>query len=501
MAPIKSASLKAGTAKRASLPGASSLVLGWAVNAAWAPKYWLRPGAAAGQQSLESLITVPASNAAAHTVIVAQSGSGKSFFLGRLIEELLLRTKCRCVVLDPNADFRRAYESQPDSLWRDAKYVEGSTENKLPHEASRAVFADRWSDVRIAIRSVGANTTEYQQKLEVWWPSISSTFLAEDLDFRVRTEVYHYHEFTSSLVDILQIRSSEIDLFGQAQLVSNAARSLSDDDLRTLLQSQYSPKTIFNSGKKDPSLQLVDVERKVERLKQKALAIPKHVSVDIQRFYLDKAREYETAGILGGRPPAGDREPNDHRLSVIDLPSVTDPATRLLAVHAGIAALWQRARMEWEDALRGEPEQDVRVPTFVVIDEAHNIIPFEPRGGAQLILREQFRTLAAEGRKYGIFLILASQRPDRLDPVIVSECENRAIMRLNSDAVIADTIRLLGLNDGASQVIRTLIPGRVLLFGRWGSLPGTRLYCAARRTVEGGRNLRADHWASPTGHA
>jgi DNA helicase HerA-like ATPase len=37
-----------------------------------------------------------------HTAIIAQSGSGKSFMLGRLLEEIAIRTKARFLILDPS---------------------------------------------------------------------------------------------------------------------------------------------------------------------------------------------------------------------------------------------------------------------------------------------------------------------------------------------------------------------------------------------------------------
>ena len=44
-------------------------------------------------------------------------------------------------------------------------------------------------------------------------------------------------------------------------------------------------------------------------------------------------------------------------------------------------------------------------------------MPSEPRSRYEAIVREQFRTIAAEGRKYGLFLILVSQRVDKVDPL------------------------------------------------------------------------------------
>ncbi len=54
---------------------------------------------------------------ATHTVVITQSGAGKSTFLGRLLEELLLQTRSLSVILDPNSAFRRVHEMRPADLW------------------------------------------------------------------------------------------------------------------------------------------------------------------------------------------------------------------------------------------------------------------------------------------------------------------------------------------------------------------------------------------------
>src|ERR1041384_1945747 len=82
---------------------------------------------------------------------IAQSGSGKSFFVGRLIEEIALRTHARCLILDPNADFRKIRDIEDATLWSGAKYKE--RRGKLPHEASREGFARDWQSVSIRVRT------------------------------------------------------------------------------------------------------------------------------------------------------------------------------------------------------------------------------------------------------------------------------------------------------------------------------------------------------------
>jgi DNA helicase HerA-like ATPase len=131
-----------------------------------------------------------------------------------------------------------------------------------------------------------------------------------------------------------------------------------------------------------------------------------------------------------------------------------------------------------------------------VVDEAHNLMPADPQGSAEIALRDQFRAIVAEGRKYGLFLIIVTQRPDKIDPLILSECENKVLMRLGSETVLESAVKGLGL-EGLEKELKpclTFKPGRAILAGKWSKAP-VPFFVGARRTVEGGANLRQEHWA------
>lgn len=62
------------------------------------------------------MVRIPTKKIDKHTEIIAQSGSGKSFFLGGLIEETMIKSKARCLNLDPNGDFRKINEID-EEVW------------------------------------------------------------------------------------------------------------------------------------------------------------------------------------------------------------------------------------------------------------------------------------------------------------------------------------------------------------------------------------------------
>lgn len=484
-----------------------SLVLGWRVTSSLEPLYWLRPSAKPGRQSRKDLFLVPAENMATETVIIAQSGSGKSFFLGRLIEELILRTRSRCVILDPNADFGKIHQIEDESLWTKASYDRERRRGKLPDEASRREFEARWSRVPIRIKTRIDIGGQPYEPLELRWQALSMDLIAEELDPMLRSDLYHCHAFVQSLSFLGEYRhgshgesdsKKSKEWIGQAEKLFRLARQLPEDDFRSLLEGEYA------SRNRRVPLKLPGIERQeLSSAIQRLMTAPAYVSDAVARFYFGKAREYQAAGILKMEVrPAKPTAALQERLQVIDLPSLKDKRTRLVAVNALVAAEWEQARYAWREALERTSSVDARVPTFIIIDEAHNLIPAEPHNKAEEALVEQFRTIVAEGRKYGLFLILVSQRPDKLDPLVVSESDNKAVMRLGSRSILETTRRMLGLEDVSPDLLDKCLRfdvSRALLIGRWASDSPEIIYSAARRTIEGGRNLRPEHWAHPSG--
>jgi DNA helicase HerA-like ATPase len=525
-------------------PGFSSLTLGWRVEGdLHEPAYWTKPGARPGGQTDDDLYRVPAEAMAHHTVIVAQSGSGKSFFLGRLIEEVALRTRARCLILDPNADFRKISQVEDDALWDAARYDVERRRGKLPHEAVRTGFEPLWSRVSVRVRTnQAADGPEPYERLRIWWPALAVAFLAEDLDPMLRGELRYCHDLMGDLANLLQFKaallSKQYNLVDEFQRVVRLARAMPHDDFAAMLGNEFPVaqwEQRMKRARRDPgelpdedyfdeemssnlwklglkrssvfrqlggtgeALDLGGLDSRIREFIRRAQGVGDSVSHAVERFYLEKLREALRDGILKSEVGDAEGTRGQPRLDVVDLPSLSDKNARSLAINAIVASEWDRARQAWSEALEASPGEDRRVPTFVVADEAHNLMPARVRSRAEAALREQFRTLAAEGRKYGLFLVLVSQRPDKLDPLVLSECENRAIMRLGSRSVLDHARKLLGLEDvEALDACLTFRTGRVLLCGPWArdGRPAV-LFSAARRTVEGGRNLRTSYWASP----
>lgn len=72
-------------------------------------------------------------------------------------------------------------------------------------------------------------------------------------------------------------------------------------------------------------------------------------------------------------------------------------------------------------------------PVLLVCEEAHRYVP--NRGEAQYeAAQEAIRRIAKEGRKYGVGLLLVSQRPSEVEATVLSQCNSWIVLRVTNDA-------------------------------------------------------------------
>lgn len=117
---------------------------------------------------------------------------------------------------------------------------------------------------------------------------------------------------------------------------------------------------------------------------------------------------------------------------------------------------------------RNLPEGGRERPLFIVLEEAHAYLSKENSGAAAAAVRR----IAKEGRKYGVGMMIVSQRPSEIDSTILSQCGTLFAMRLSNDTdrshvTSAAPDNLKGLFD-MLPVLRT---GEAIIVGEAVSLP------------------------------
>ncbi|WP_437713563.1 ATP-binding protein [Sorangium sp. So ce448] len=112
-------------------------------------------------------------------------------------------------------------------------------------------------------------------------------------------------------------------------------------------------------------------------------------------------------------------------------------------------------------------DQEKRTPFVFVCDEAHLYLPV--RDDADAIERQAlnaFERIAKEGRKYGVSLLVISQRPSDVSRTILSQCNNFLILRLTNDQDQNVVRRLMPDSlGGVLEGLPLLDAGEALLLG------------------------------------
>jgi hypothetical protein len=339
-----------------------------------------------------------------HTFMCGQSGSGKTYSLGLLLERVLAETRLRVVVLDPNSDYV--------GLGRVRRGADLAT-------------ADRYRDVTSEVM-VWGDGTDADHRLRLQFAELDPAAQAATL----RLDPIREREEYAFLMDLLHSAEPGKPLLtGLEQLTESDSRTARELGMRAT-----------NLGVLDWAIWDPHLPSLLEELR---------------------------------RPTT--------RCTVIDLGSLGTAEEGEVVAQAALATLWS-SRLS-------------REPCLIVIDEAHNICPADPSSLVTRLCSERAVQIAAEGRKYGLYLLTSTQRPHKVHQNVVSQCDNLLLMRMNSQADIAELSTLFsfvppGLMAGASSfgLGQALVAGKVF--------PQSAYVQMGRRVSEEGGTDIPTSWAA-----
>ncbi|MFF0541264.1 ATP-binding protein [Nocardia thailandica] len=272
-----------------------------------------------------------------HTFWCGQSGSGKTYALGVVLEELIAHTELPVVIFDPNADFVRLGELNPDAT--------GVTAAALSRRDIRVLRPNTGPKPRLRARFTGM-------------PLASQAAILR-LD-----PVADREEFNA----FVHLRLQDMD--GEIDQVLSKIQAIDDTVMRRLAQ-------------------------RVENL-------------GITEWEVWAGPDRSVVDIVDERPDA----------TVLDLGGFSTPDQQLVVALSLLDDLWAR--------------REERRPVLLVIDEAHNLASPQLDSPIAVAVRERLIQIAAEGRKFGLWLLLSTQRPSKVHSGIISQCDNLALMKMTS---------------------------------------------------------------------
>ncbi|MDA8354193.1 MAG: ATP-binding protein [Firmicutes bacterium] len=303
-----------------------------------------------------------------HIGIFGGSGSGKSFGLRVMLEELM-KLSIPTLVFDPHFEMQFAE--------RMAAWGDGAPD-----------LDDRWLSVQVG-QEVGIRFSDLSTRDVVSLIGAAGGSLSESM-VNVIQSLHRRRDSYPSFSDRLYNVAQAIE-----EGVQGLKKRLREDDLTPTEVERV--KDLIELHQQYGSLPLASVKGVQWRLNR-----------------LDKAGLFQQ-----------DIRPIEQGLEQGRLVVVQGPSWVLQVFSTYVIGALYRKRRDYKDA-RMNGEEGTFFPPFVTVtDEAHNFAPKGVDSPPKMILKE----IAQEGRKYGAFLILATQRPTLLDETVTAQLNTKFVFR------------------------------------------------------------------------
>lgn len=160
---------------------------------------------------------------------------------------------------------------------------------------------------------------------------------------------------------------------------------------------------------------------------------------------------------------SGGNYQKERQLCIIDLNDASDEIVELASAVV--------ARLIFDRMRRATPRN--KMPVHLILEEAHRYISERPSRFA-IDAGITFQRIAKEGRKYGAFLIVASQRPSELSKTVLSQCNNFIIHRIQNPD---DLSQIKQMTPFISETVLKRLPSlpkqHALIFGSAVKIPTT----------------------------
>ena len=366
-----------------------------------------------------------------HLAILAMTGAGKSWTARRIIEQLANK-HYPIVIFDPHGDYTGLAEV-PDLKRRVKLFY-----------ADLPVLDEDVDTARQIIAGLSGEdmSPPQQEAFETLFKSVPQVL--SDLNLQSGELQNVLQEITSN--DNIRRYGIRRDLFALAsiaQAVGIVAQQDDDENRQRLAELGIAAATQVNG-----------------RLAATYFALTRQLRR--AAFGLREMQRINRLSASSAEPLPADRVKlvQYDQISVISLAGYTD------VFQATLYSL--TARHLFQARVQGK----LPYPYLMLLEEAHNFVPGRAEHPTLQRSIETTKRIAQEGRKFGVGLILISQRPSRLDETTLSQCNSYIIMRMVNPAdqnFVRRVIETLGEDD--ARMLPDLDVGEAILSGQLINFP------------------------------
>jgi len=173
-----------------------------------------------------------------------------------------------------------------------------------------------------------------------------------------------------------------------------------------------------------------------------------------------------------------------NQIMILDLSTVEDEIVEVISCVL--------SRIIYETVKEFDPRNSF--PINLILEEAHRYIGNDPQRSF-LKANKIFEAIAKEGRKFGLFLTISSQRPSELSETVLSQCSNFIVHRIQNPA---DLSHIRQITPHISDTILRRLPSiptqHALIFGQSVNLPTTFKVSQANPKPKSDNNQVSKNW-------
>jgi len=371
-----------------------------------------------------------------HMAVLAMTGSGKSYTVGRIIERLVALNNGSVVVFDPHGEYGKALAKGQLNFSEGLDDVEDARDRDVLPKIRNTLER---------LQQAGAGIHVYTPQNE----SFKHKYAGKNTQLALQFDHFEMDDISEILPGLTEPQQRVLDVAIRYWRTADKTEPRDINRLRYLLGDGIEELRGWDD--------LSDAEAKALNGRSAAVASMKlsRVLNEAQSFYSAAMAAPTDIYKMVGRPSN-----RQGRLVVVDLQGLSDTAKQVIC--ALISSEILRAASSKTDPLR---------PCFLVYEEGHN---FAPAGG-NAVSHRIIKKIAGEGRKFGVGFAIVSQRPSKLDADVTSQCNTLITMRLKnpddqrfiakaSDMVSkADLDELPSLSTGEALVCGRSIPAPLLV--------------------------------------
>lgn len=178
------------------------------------------------------------------------------------------------------------------------------------------------------------------------------------------------------------------------------------------------------------------------------------------------------------------------QIIILDLSSVEDEIVEVISCVI--------SRIIYEAVKEIPPRNSY--PVNLILEEAHRYISDSPVGSF-LKANRIFELIAKEGRKFGMLLMISSQRPSELSKTVLSQCSNFIVHRIQNPEDLAHIRQITPhISDTILKRMPSIPTQHALIFGHAVNLPTTFKVNEAKPRPKSDNNNISENWFKPKGH-